>query len=1112
MGWGGPVYLWAAMLLARGRATRLQNDGGQIPDTSFRPSLDRLPPLDEDSHSSHPPHPFYLAPSLHRQPAGPSNDSYAQPSPPGLAPLSPGLRKSFSVDSFARHSRASPVSVTSRQPKPGHSPAIVDEQHRASPSPWQPQAVESPQVSYLPRDPSFPLSGRSRGASVSTVGDDNPPLIPEEPDPEAVLDAPQLPAAAKRASTKIKAKARPSLPPGELPLPSKLHSTSAASPASAGNGNDSVSRLPAIPGATTTRRPSKAGPSTRHGHAEDTAASPNDVTPASATSGSRPQTVTLVVIGGRGCGKSSAISRGLKHYKLSDPLAVISDAQDDPPFRYVIREGKITDERGRDGILNVLEVDTAVLQARLQSGSRVWPEQASTLDGVIACCDVSRSDSFVEVEGSLVAFREARLPIVALVCKNDLESVLDLKAVHARLTEQLDIGLVSVSVTNETGKRQLRLAFDWVLKAIGRTRRTSYLDGLYQNPASPDVLTTPPPWDIPRSDTATPIAAMYGTSDTSRVPSAHDPHSVARVSGSSTRTRSTGDLLPSGQETIRDRTLEQEISQGIEELEASGDGSTVSLQADLSQAELSGLNGVTNPTDDVVEGRAGPPEKDSRYGPWSTLDDLFEKLLFLTVSGDDWGFISHFLLTYRRFASPRSVVLALQKRMRQLDQASDDPMFTCFAQMRICQLVEVWIQDYPHDFAVGGAADALNALVKSILTKTHLLHYGTDLLPFLEGRPLEDRDSAWALKVVEPTVESEDPYSFSEDDEEAATIAETVTTTDASPQEESNSTQSHPPSARERKHSLPLNVRLNGPIAPDNPEGVKDILRNLLNATSKLNSFEVVAIAEQITRVGKRRFLQIEPRDWLQHVFVSGKKNSETDTIAAFNGVSEHLADWVVSLILCHDKAKNRAKQIEKLVEIAEKLRGLNNYSALRAFVAGINNATYPGDPAIAKFQESNSKAHKHLQSWDLLFNSTGSHRSYRMALRNSKGACIPALEVHLSDLIRAHVGNGDFHADDPTKIHWAKFNMMGRFVHLIKHYQTRCRDADDDHLVEDRPDIIAVLSVTVMDSEMQLSRIAPPPEIEESNATPYFPRTMSREHSDRPKDAAIIRKLMFWV
>jgi len=280
-----------------------------------------------------------------------------------------------------------------------------------------------------------------------------------------------------------------------------------------------------------------------------------------------------------------------------------------------------------------------------------------------------------------------------------------------------------------------------------------------------------------------------------------------------------------------------------------------------------------------------------------------------------------------------------------------------------------------------------------------------------------------------------------------------------------------------------------------------------------LSSCEPGHVAEEITRVGTNLFLLIEPRDWLQHVLVSGKKDPETDSIARFSEVSEHLADWVVSLILCHDKPKNRAKQIEKLVEVAEKLRGLNNYSALRAFVAGINNATYPGDPTLAKFQENNSKLHKHLQSWELLFNSTGSHRSYRMALRNSKGPCIPALEVHLSDLIRAHVGNGDFHPEDPSKIHWAKFNLMGKFIHLVKQYQLRCRNAEDGYSFEERPELRGILNIAIMDSEMQLSRIAPPSEGEEISDRMYFPRTMSRDYSDRPnRDAALIRKLMFWV
>lgn len=89
----------------------------------------------------------------------------------------------------------------------------------------------------------------------------------------------------------------------------------------------------------------------------------------------------------------------------------------------------------------------------------------------------------------------------------------------------------------------------------------------------------------------------------------------------------------------------------------------------------------------------------SKPAQFATLDTLLDKLLFIAVSGDgavqsiyltsssltlftDPSFISSFLLTYRRFCTPRSVLLAMQKKMRQLDEPSGDPMFSCFAQMR----------------------------------------------------------------------------------------------------------------------------------------------------------------------------------------------------------------------------------------------------------------------------------------------------------------------------------------------------------------------------------------------------------------------------------------------
>jgi hypothetical protein len=52
--------------------------------------------------------------------------------------------------------------------------------------------------------------------------------------------------------------------------------------------------------------------------------------------------------------------------------------------------------------------------------------------------------------------------------------------------------------------------------------------------------------------------------------------------------------------------------------------------------------------------------------------------------------------------------------------------------------------------------------------------------------------------------------------------------------------------------------------------------------------------------------------------------------------------------------------------------------------------------------------------------------------------------EVHMSDLIRAHEANDDVNPTDPTKIHWGKFNMMGRFINSTTQCQAQCRAGND--------------------------------------------------------------------
>ncbi|KAI0033150.1 ras guanine nucleotide exchange factor domain-containing protein [Vararia minispora EC-137] len=832
-----------------------------------------------------------------------------------------------------------------------------------------------------------------------------------------------------------------------------------------------------------------------------------------------PSEISIVVVGDGHCGKSTVIDKGLKKYRLSRPSTV--SPRDHPnvtccvfsfTFTHLppvspdelsdtVRDGFVPRDGLPDRVLHVLEVDSAVLSNVPSAEHFTWPRDAPSLDAAIVCYDVSNRDSVANVEALLRCFRDLRLPVIVFACKSDLDRHVDSHQVHSRIT-QLDVGLVEVSALQDSGKIQLRLAFDFVLRAITtqRTGPMSDLDIDY-NPASPDVLVSPPPWEISRASTATPTAVGVSARQSQSQPgpsSSSTPRSPPPPT-SPTRSRSASELNANGD---RPHDLDREKSRSTVDMAARATGADGLGSVVVPQPPQPLLAESLQSVDETSEDKNESRERDGRPASWATLDELLEKLLFLAVSGDDSAFISHFLLTYRRFASPRSVVLAMQKRMRWLDTPSADPMFACFAQMRICHLLEVWIQSYPHDFAVGQAAGALNALVRSIVSKTHLLHYGSDFLPFLEGRPLVDRDAAWAMKVDESADDDhEDRYPFDdyEDDEDEDSVSRLeppASPVGTVPQTSSRASFS-PTSARERKSSLPLSAKqimdpeaARNPLfaAPEQEMTPKLLIRELQSIAAQLERIDVDVVAQEITRIEAKLFVAIEPRHWLQHTLVAGPKDSESDPIARFLEVSYHLAEWVVSLILCHDRTRARVRQIEKVVEIAARLRYYNNYSALRAFVAAIHKVTLPGDEVMEAFKGKSAGLYKTFQSWEVLLQSVRSHRAYRMALHNTKGASIPALEVHLQDLIKAHAGNTDVHPDDRTKIHWAKFNMMGRFIQSTTEFQVKCRNSVEYQFRETREHALVrqlLMRECKMDLDMQKARMQLPSDAGDTDDRP---------------------------
>jgi hypothetical protein len=168
----------------------------------------------------------------------------------------------------------------------------------------------------------------------------------------------------------------------------------------------------------------------------------------------------------------------------------------------------------------------------------------------------------------------------------------------------------------------------------------------------------------------------------------------------------------------------------------------------------------------------------------------------------------------------------------------------------------VWTRDYPTDFAVRGTAGALNALVKAVVAKTYLLHYGCDFLSFIElAAKYEDLDAAWALPVED---ESDESYSLYDDDEETPNVLDSPIAGDMD-----DSMNHRPPSIitwRERKLSLPLSNIIPGPAATSNPDDpdFKRLLKDLVRNSQEIANVDSALIAEEITRIEAKYFLDIQ--------------------------------------------------------------------------------------------------------------------------------------------------------------------------------------------------------------------------------------------------------------
>ncbi|KAF8516181.1 ras guanine nucleotide exchange factor domain-containing protein [Hysterangium stoloniferum] len=1091
--------------------------------------------------------------------------SPASPASPSVSRLTVAppysLRKSISVDSFIANRRSPDLSeAVSSSSLQRHDHSRPEYSHNNSPAEdWSyatyddangrhPQAATNKSLASR-------IMGRTRGHSLSgpsAIDLDDPYMDDSEHERNADMAQLAMLTSSQRAVSassplgngfsKGKARARTG---DALLLPPRVSSLSSSSSIQTLNGSSITdAATPPVPpiSPNRSRRP-----------APNPLVLPRMRSGSLATKGSSldlPGSFTVAVVGARGCGKTTMIRKGLRTWNVGEEIQYTIDTQ-----KGRLRYGSRTINAARDdGITaTILEVDSDAF--RLDTPDGAWPEGLPLVDGVLVLYDANDKGSFARVPDLLDYFHKSHLSIIAVACKCDLEK--KISPHHAAERSMVyNVGLVEVCTT-DVGKRKMRSGFQFLFRAINSSKRGDLLMGpVYRNPASPDVLIAP--WSDgyePRSESRTGSVRSRSSTLSERslslsnkfplhplATSVNPPPSPTRsvqtptprppsVPTSPTRVKSTNDLVSE---------VEKGRQEGREQRRGSLDGRSGSLNQSMDRSagsphdEALGVaseekeeyleQGLVN---EEIKGKRGKGN-DPPAMPWATLEELLDKLFFLAVSGDDPTFITHFFMTYRKFATPRSILLGMQKRIRQLSRDYPDLLLGSYAQMRICDLLEEWVSTYPNDFATPGTHGAIAALVKQIASNPCTLHYAADILPFLDQLPsLEDMDSSWSMACKEAHESDDDEPGFGEDDsDDSATrisMSETTTASIHANGDDFSSEITKKFATRGRKGSLPLSTKsiISTPLTTTissqssevsrlygkTPGQPRNSLKELVRLSQGLATYDSLDVAQQITKMQSDLFLAIEPRQWLRYAMTETKVDSQNDPISAVANLYNQLAYWVSSLILAHDKVRAREKQVERFVELAGKLRTLNNYVGLRAVMTGINNATFPNDEIMTMFRDSKIKHYQQFLGWEILLNSQHNHRAYRLALRHTIGPAIPDMEVHTFDMVRANESNPNYKPEDPSKIHWGKFTLMARMITMLQGLQEKIRTTGLYDFPE-RTHIRSLLENDVMDLETIQSRVFSPPD----DAEPIFPL---RQGPDSPNasrgDAARFRRLFFW-
>ena len=429
----------------------------------------------------------------------------------------------------------------------------------------------------------------------------------------------------------------------------------------------------------------------------------------------------------------------------------------------------------------------------------------------------------------------------------------------------------------------------------------------------------------------------------------------------------------------------------------------------------------------------------------NTFEELVDRLLTLPKSKQQVKFEPMFLCLYRAFATPLQVLDGILSRFDRMEKSKDVRLIQAGEQLRYLQVLARWTADYPEDFTMVLMRSKLAKFLSTIRESKIFMGAAKEILNNLQAETT-DEDLDWAYtdlsypaphpkarasgskvnphpgtKVRRPSVPSSSESAGSREPEAESSSRHSGT----------SSTSSNLARATHASSQSLANLAVLD-HARHKATKLRPVPRTRLSKIQWHQLMETPSeeFAREVTRIDWTMYRAIRPRDFVRHVVLSseGKKLSQQpDNIGIMVKQFNHLALFVSGMILLRDKPKHRAKMLEKLIDVAWKVRQLNNYNSLGAIVAGING------PEIQRLGMTRelvpAQVQKDFLRLTILMSHSRSHTAYRMAWDNSSAERIPFIPLIRQDLTKAEMGNRTWVGPDADRIHWKKFQVMGEVV-----------------------------------------------------------------------------------